>query len=351
MNKKIAIILFNLGGPSDLSEVKGFLFNLFNDKAIITLPNPFRFLLAKYISSKRENYAKEIYKKIGGKSPILEETLLQAGSLKSLIKKYDSNNDYQVFVSMRYSKPSSTDVIKMLSEYLPDEIILLPLYPQFSTTTTESSILDFRENLNKTNIKAKIKTICCYPTEENFISSHVGLIKESYQKAKEFGKTRILFSAHSLPQRIIDKGDSYQWQVELTVKKIIEKLGMDNIDYKICYQSKVGRLKWLGPQTEHEIISASKNNLSLIIVPIAFVSEHSETLVELDIDYKNLALSSGCVCYERVPSLSINNMFIESLANLALKLINQDIKDNQIASCEIKRICPPNFNRCINNLS
>ncbi|MFN7037956.1 MAG: ferrochelatase [Alphaproteobacteria bacterium] len=347
MNKN-AVILFNLGGPDNLDSVESFLFNLFYDKAIINLPNPFRWLIAKIISKRRVETAQEIYKKLGGASPIYGETLKQKNAIEQKLN--SAQNLFKVFICMRYSKPFSDDVIKELEKEDFNQIILLPLYPHFSTTTTESSIKDFASKLKKNNLDIPIKTICCYPKEENFIESHVNLIKKIYNQIENKDRVRILFSAHGLPERIIKAGDPYQWQIEQTCENIVNKLDIDNLDYKICYQSRVGPLKWIGPATDDEIILASKENLNLVIVPIAFVSEHSETLVELDIEYKTLAEEHNAKGYFRVPTLSLEENFIDSLVNLCLKIENLENKNKiNYYSSELKRICPNNFCKCINN--
>lgn len=343
--KKKAVILFNLGGPDNKEAVKPFLFNLFNDKRIISLPNPFRFLLAKLISSKREETAQEIYGFIGGKSPILEETQAQA---QALAKKLESQNDeYKIFIVMRYWKPFAKEIVSDVKNYDPDEIILLPLYPQFSTTTVASSLEDWSKNAKIAGLDKPTRSYCCYFKQSDFINSHVELIKKHYEKALEIGKPKILFSAHGLPQKIVDKGDSYQWQIEQTAKLIIEKLktNYSDIDHIVCYQSKVGPLKWLEPNTEHVIEEYAKSKINMLIVPIAFVSEHSETLVELDIEYKEIADNNNAKGYFRVPTLSIESNFIDSLANLCIK----ETPLNKTVSSEISRICPKSFKECPNN--
>ena len=253
-NDKTAIILYNLGGPDKLSSVKSFLFNLFYDKAIINLPNPIRWIIAKIISTKREKYSQEIYIKIGEKSPILDITKKQAALLENTLNKENSYS-YKTFVSMRYWHPFAKNVIKDVEKFLPDKIILIPLYPQYSITTTKSSIDEFEE-LFKSSFLKKIprKTICCYFKNKNFIKAHVDLIKNSIKNIK--GNFKILFSAHGLPEYVIKSGDPYQWQVEQTVLNILKELG-DDIDHVICYQSKVGRLKWIGPSTEEELMKAA----------------------------------------------------------------------------------------------
>ena len=332
---KKAVILFNLGGPDKLENVEPFLFNLFNDPAIISIPSIFRYPLAKFISKKRASIAKNIYREIGNKSPILELTQDQAKSLENnLLEK----GDYKCFIVMRCWHPRASDVIKKVREYNPEEIILLPLYPQFSASTSGSSINEWNKICEKENYKVKTKTICCYPTENNFIESHISLIKKAL-KILENNNFKLIFSAHGLPENKIKNGDPYQWQVEATVKEIMSKMKNENLDYTISYQSRVGPLKWIGPSTEEVIIKYSKEKRGIVIVPIAFVSEHSETLVELDIEYKKLAKKNGCNFYKRVPALGIEENFIKGLTELVLQ---KQTKGNFVSSV----MCPNKYIKC-----
>lgn len=337
--KKTAVILLNLGGPSSLKEVKPFLFRLFSDKAIIRLPNPLRWLIAKIISIKRENTAKEIYARIGGSSPILSETIMQKNALIEEL----ADENTKIFISMRYSEPSAKSVIKKIKEFEPNQILLLPLYPQFSTTTTDSSIRSIKKELNKSGYKGVVKIVGCYSTNENFIKAHIDLIKKTLKnvKSKEY---RILFSAHSLPEKIIKDGDPYQWQIEQSVNKIVKGLRIKDLDYKITYQSKVTPVKWLEPFTETEVKKAAEERKSLVIVPIAFVSEHSETLVELDIEYKEIA-DEKHIEYHRVPALGTNQHYIKTLAGIIRDFLKP--KKNLVTSDKMSRICPNNFDKCI----
>lgn len=345
--KKIAVVLFNLGGPDSLNAIKPFLFNLFNDQYIITLPSILRFLVAKLISTRREKVAKAIYANTGGKSPILEETLAQKEALKQELIK-NSDITFELFICMRHWHPMTAEVVKNIKNYEPNEIILLPLYPQFSTTTTASSLNEFAKNLSKELIdKIKLKTICCYPLNEGFIDSHVKLIEAKLSDKMDLSNYRMLFSAHGLPEKIVKAGDPYQWQIEQTVFKIINKLQLlpkfKKIDYKVTYQSRVGPLNWLEPNTEDEIKIAGKDNKSLIIVPVAFVSEHVETLVELDIEYKHIADEHN-IDYVRVPTLSTNELFIKSLANMILNFSSRDY--SCLSSSNFSRICPDIYGKC-----
>jgi len=332
---KKAVILFNLGGPDKLENVEPFLFNLFNDPAIISIPSFFRYPLAKFISKRRAPIAKNIYKEIGNKSPILELTQKQAKSLENILSE---KGDFKCFVVMRCWHPRAVEVIKKVKEYNPKEIILLPLYPQFSASTSGSSIQEWNEMCNRENYKIKTKVICCYPTENNFVKSHVLLINEILKTIKE-PNFKLIFSAHGLPENKIKKGDPYQWQVEETVKEIISQINNENLNYILSYQSRVGPLKWIGPSTDDVIVKYSKENMGIVIVPIAFVSEHSETLVELDIEYKKLAEKNGCSFYKRVPALGTETNFIKGLSELVLK---QPTRGDFVSSL----ICPNKYKKC-----
>jgi len=239
---------------------------------------------------------------------------------------------------MRCWHPRASDVIKKVKEYNPDEIILLPLYPQFSASTSGSSINEWNSLCKKENYQVKTKTICCYPTENNFLESHANLIKKTL-KTLENKNFKLLFSAHGLPENKIKKGDPYQWQVEKTVEGIMSKLTNENLDFLISYQSRVGPLKWIGPSTDEVIIKYSKEKKGIVIVPVAFVSEHSETLVELDIEYKRLAEKNGCSFYKRVPALGIEENFIKGLTELVLQ---KDTRSNFISSI----MCPNKYVKC-----
>ncbi len=316
---KTAVILFNLGGPDSPESVKPFLFNLFNDKAIIGAPQPIRFLLAKFISSRRNKKAQGIYAQIGGKSPIVGLTEAQAKALETGL-----GEGYKVFVCMRYWHPMSREVAAKVKEYAPDKIILLPLYPQYSSTTTGSSVKDFLKSFGaegqasccagEHTHKPEIVTVHSYPAEENFIAAHVDLLKDAVEK---YPGARVLFSAHGLPKKVIDAGDPYQKQVEETSAAVAGKLGLK--DWVVCYQSKVGPLEWIGPSTEDEISRTAKDGKDIILTPIAFVSEHSETLVELDIQFKELADELRVKNYIRIPALGTHPLFIKSLAELCRK--------------------------------
>ena len=318
--KKIAVVLYNLGGPCCGSQVQPFLFNLFYDRAIIALPNPFRYLLANLISSRRKEKAQGIYNQLGGGSPILAETYAQSVALENALSGHE-DYQFETFVYMRYAYPFFEDVASNVQKFDPDEIILLPLYPQYSTTTTKSSIDLWKLHESDFGFDTKTKYVYSYETEPNFIKSYAELLRSQLKKAKELGKPIVFFSAHGIPLNRIQKGDPYQKHVEASVAHIIKHFEKDEFDYVICYQSKVGPLKWLTPATEQCILEAAQANRSIVVVPVSFVSEHSETLVELDIQYKDLALENGAKGYFRVPASGIEPSYIECLKQVVLKEI------------------------------
>lgn len=328
---RIAVVLFNLGGPDNQEAVQPFLFNLFNDPAIIGLPNPFRFLLAKLISSRRAPVAKEIYHEMGGGSPLLPLTEAQADALKEALS---AEWDAEVFISMRYWHPRADETVKKVKAFAPERIIALSLYPQYSTTTIASSFRDWQRFAKKQGLNVPTDYICSYPTEPDFIASHAALIRAPYEEAKKQGKARILFSAHGLPEKVIQAGDPYQKQVEETTQAVLKALDFGaEVDYVNCYQSRVGPLKWIGPSTDDEIKRAGAEGVPLVVIPIAFVSEHSETLVELDIEYGKLAKESGVPFYTRVPALGTETHYIRSLANLCKAGLGTKCCGNQWTKC------------------
>lgn len=311
--KKVAVVLFNLGGPDSLKAVKPFLFNLFYDPAIIALKNPLRWLAAKYLSGKRAAVAREIYGKIGGKSPLLELSQDQATALEQTLNE-GPETQFKCFVTMRYWHPFSKDVVKKVRDYNPDQIILLPLYPHYSITTVGSSLIDWDRQAKQAGLTMPFRVIRDYPVAEGFIEAHVSLLEDVLKKIDRPEDYRILYSAHGLPEKIIAAGDPYRQQIERSCRAIQEKLS--HADHVVCFQSRVGPLKWIEPFTDDEIKRAGSEGKSLIIVPISFVSEHSETLVELDMDYKDLADDAGVKDYIRVAAIGCHDRYISALADL-----------------------------------
>ena len=306
---KIAIILFNLGGPDSLDAVQPFLRNLFSDPAIISLPSWLRLPLARFIAQRRGPKARGIYQQIGGGSPILGQTEAQARALEEALS-VGNTHEWRGYVCMRYWHPMTEAVVRSVKRFAPDRIVLLPLYPQFSTTTTASSVKAWNETVN---FKAPTVAIESYPTAPGFIAASVELVKQGLAEAGP-GLKRVLFSAHGLPEKVIRAGDPYQRQVEETAAAIAAQLG--GVDYTVCYQSRVGPLKWIGPPTPSEIERAARDKVGIVLYPLSFVSEHSETLVELDIDYRRLASQAGVPTYVRVPTVGTHPLFIQGLANL-----------------------------------
>ncbi len=304
---KVAIILFNLGGPDSLDAVQPFLRNLFGDPAILRLPSVLRGPLASLLARHRAPKARAIYAKIGGSSPILGQTEAQARALEEALGR---EHEWRGYVCMRYWHPMTASVVRSVERFAPDRIVLLPLYPQFSTTTTASS---FQAWNDAATFKVPTKSIESYPTEPGFIDASVELVKQGLVEAGA-GLKRVLFSAHGLPERIVKAGDPYQAQVEQTARAIAQRI--DGVGWSVCYQSRVGPLKWIGPSTDAEIARAGADKVRVVLYPLSFVSEHSETLVELDIDYRHLAKEAGVPVYVRVPTVGTHPLFIGGLARL-----------------------------------
>ncbi len=363
---RLAVVLFNLGGPDQPASVRPFLFNLFNDPAIIGAPKLIRWILAKIISRRRTSVAQEIYAKIGGKSPLLELTYHQASALEKVLSARIDNDVFNVctvktFVCMRYWHPMSGETAKKLRSYDPEEIVLLPLYPQYSTTTTQSAFLDWQDAAIAAGVEVPVKSICCYPTQPGFIAAQVERLREALEKARVAVKNmnsendmavRVLFSAHGLPEKIVaQRKDPYPDQVKWTARAIIERmkeLGEPIADWRIAYQSRVGPLVWIGPSLEDEITRAGKDGVALVVVPIAFVSEHSETLVELDMEYALVARKKGVKVYVRAPTVGVHKEFIQGLADLVVGARNASAEpspqggEKRICTA-FSRACPARF--------
>jgi ferrochelatase len=336
--KKLAVVLFNLGGPDGLKAVKPFLFNLFRDPAIITLPAVARYPLAALISTTRNRSAQANYAKMGGASPLLPETKAQAAALEAALKGRAVDTQVRCFIAMRYWKPFAGETAREVAAFQPDEIVLLPLYPQYSTTTTASSLQDWLRVYRGPGVS---RTVCCYPTEPGLVEAQARAISKTWQDAGRPKNIRLLFSAHGLPQQVVDAGDPYRAQVEATAAAIAAVLP-DLPDWQVCFQSKVGRLKWLEPSTDDEIRSAGAEGKGVLIAPIAFVSEHVETLVELDDDYAKVARETGCAPYLRAPTPGVTQGFIDGLARSVLEAAG---RSEAIGPCGPWR-CPAGYAKC-----
>ncbi|MGE3623606.1 MAG: ferrochelatase [Bdellovibrionales bacterium] len=334
--KRIAVVLFNLGGPDNMDAVKPFLKNLFSDPAIIRLPALVRLPLARFIASRRHKKAAGIYEKIGGGSPIVALTQDQASALEQ-----EFSGEVKCFVSMRYWHPFAEGTALAVKRYAPDEIVLLPLYPQFSTTTSASSLHVWRQAAQAAGIDAPVRTICCYPEEPGFIAAMEKSIRPIYQRAAARGRPRLLFSAHGLPEKVIRDGDPYQWQCEKTAAALARNLGLAPGDWVLGYQSRVGPLKWIGPSTESEIMRAAADKVPLVIAPIAFVCENSETLYEIDLLYRDLAEASGVPYFDRAPAVGTAPDFIRGLAGLVRQALES--RSNCLSA---GASCSPAFSGC-----
>lgn len=307
-----AIVLMNLGGPDSLDAVEPFLFNLFNDKAIIRLPGLFRVPLARLVARGRTKVAREIYAQLGGGSPLLANTEAQARALEAAL-----GDGHRAFVAMRYWHPTSAEVARAVTEWAPDEIVCLPLYPQFSTTTTASSLAAWRHAAARVGLDQPTRAVCCYPEETGFVEAIAGLIRPVLaEMCDRATPPRLLLTAHGLPKRIVRAGDPYPEQVATTARAVVAALAWPALDWQVCYQSRVGPLEWIGPATDAEIRRAGADRIPLVVAPISFVSEHSETLVELDRDYRRVAEESGVPAYRRVATVGVEPRFINALAGL-----------------------------------
>jgi ferrochelatase len=337
---RIGIVLFNLGGPDSLDSVEPFLRNLFSDPAIISLPAILRLPLARWIARRRGPLARDIYAKIGGRSPIVEETEKQARALEAALSA--KGHEAKAVIAMRAWKPFAPQAAAELLAWKPERIVLLPLYPQFSTTTTASSLADWAKAASASGLTAPQRHVCCYPWDEGFIAAEADLVRQTWARRKPGVDHRLLLSAHGLPKRMISRGDPYQWQVEKTAEAIVEKLGIAGLDWSLCYQSRVGPLEWIGPATDAEVRRAGREGKGIVIAPIAFVSEHSETLVELDTEYAHLAERSGVADYIRVSTVGTHPAFIEGLVDLVMRAVDGEA----VVTCADGRICPKQWRAC-----
>jgi len=308
---KKAILLLNMGGPNNLDEVKVFLKNMFNDKNIISAPTPIRKIISFMIVNSRLKEAQENYKKLGGKSPIVDYT-------KSLADKLQKRSKIDTFFVMRYTPPFSKDVLKNLVNY--DEIYAIPMYPHYSVTTTKSSFEDLFKEAKKLKIDKKIKTINSYYSNAKYNQIIVKKIKEALgdDNPEEFN---LIFSAHGLPQKIIDKGDVYQKQVKLNRFFATKELLKQNIKFNkthLAYQSRLGPIEWIRPYLEDKLKEIK--NKKTVIYPIAFTIDNSETEFELDIEYKEMAKKMGYKDVRVAKCPNDDELFVEFLNDIVEEL-------------------------------
>jgi protoporphyrin/coproporphyrin ferrochelatase len=314
--KKEAVLLLNMGGPNNLEEVEVFLTNMFNDKNILTMKsNLLRKFIATMITFSRTESSQEIYRQLGGKSPIVEHT-------QNLVNKLQNRLGENVIVDfvMRYTPPFAPEVIEKLQKEAIDKIYLIPLYPQYSTTTTKSSLEDFEEYYHKAGGEALLVEIKHYFENKKYNQAILEQIKLSMDGAdyKEFD---IIFSAHGLPQKIVDAGDVYEKHVNRHVnilKEMMQQEGMGFNRVHLAYQSKVGPMKWLDPSLEDKLKEIETKKV--LIFPIAFTIDNSETDFELDVEYREIAEELGFDEYKVAKCLNESDLFVDALIEIYEKM-------------------------------
>jgi len=309
---KTVVLLVSMGGPDSLRAVKPFLFNLFNDPAIIRLPSFLRYPLARLIAGRRTPTAQEIYARMGGRSPLLDNTIQQAQALGEELALLEDG--YHCVVGMSYAPPFIDAAVQSALAHAPDRLVVVPLYPQYSTCTTASVMKAVTQSLSQRSSKLKPEWIEGFATEKGFIEALCENTMEEHHKARRKGPVRLLFSAHGLPLSIVKDGDPYPFYCHQTATAVLDHLGKRDADWVLCFQSRVGPSKWIGPATDEEIIKAAREKKAIVIIPISFVSEHAETIVELDMDYRALAQSNGAVYYGVVKTVAAHPAFIKGLA-------------------------------------
>ena len=319
--KKIGVVLFQLGGPDSLDAIEPFLYNLFSDPDIIDFPfaRIARQPLAKLISTTRAKRVAHHYADIGGKSPILEFTRRQAHALEAELR---AAFDARVVVAMRYWHPFTSEAIAELAAHEPEEIVLLPLYPQYSKTTTGSSLNEWNRRFHANGWNPRMHVVREFYEDAAYLDAVVSAVNQSIGDLENLADLDIVFSAHSVPVAVIEHGDPYQRQIERTVELVWQRGGWPARRH-ICYQSKVGASKWLRPSM-HETIQrlGSASSKHVLVVPISFVSDHVETLHEIDIEHREQARSLGITDYRMMPGLNDSPAFIAALAGLVRERVS-----------------------------
>jgi ferrochelatase len=339
---KTAIVLFNLGGPDRPEAVKPFRINLFSDKAIIRAPIFIRFWLSRLIAASSAKAAAANYELMGGKSPLLELTYRQAKALEA-----ELGNEVKTFIAMRYWHPFAKEAAAQVKAWNPDRILLLPLYPQFSTTTTGSSLTDWHEAAAAAGLVKPTTTLCCYFDDPDYVDAIAALVDRGIAEAKAAlapgVKLRLLFSAHGLPESIVAAGDPYQAQIEANTAAVMARLGGRDVEHLVCYQSRATPQKWIGPSTIEAIEQAGRDQVAVLLVPIAFVSDHIETLVELDIENRELAEHNKVPGYFRAAVPNADPAFIRALAGLSWRAL---ARGPGLCSHKDGRACGPESKDC-----
>jgi ferrochelatase len=314
MSDRTAVLLLQMGGPDTLDAVEPFLLNLFSDRDIIRLGPAFlQPFIARRIARKRAPVVERQYERIGGGSPIRELTEAQARALEARL-----GDGFRCFTAMRYWRPSTVEALAAAKRERITRVIALPLYPHFSRATTGSSINELKRVLGESGVPFEYSHVDCFYDHQLYIGALAERIEEALDMFPDRRAKHILFSAHSLPRSFIDAGDPYLSQVEETVRLVMERF--HGMEFRLAFQSRSGPVKWLEPETGDTIRElASKGCTDLLIVPVSFVSDHIETLYEIDIRYAELARSLGIVNFHRAPSLNTSPAFIECLADLVRK--------------------------------
>lgn len=322
-NKKIAVVLLQFGGPDSLDAVEPFLFNLFSDPDIIQVPfgTLLQKPLASYIAKNRAPSVSEKYAEIGGKSPIIEMTNIQRQKLQDALDKKYGEGVVSVFVAMRYWKPFISEVISELQAQGITKVVLLPLYAQYSKTNVASSYNEWDRILHNTNIYFEERRIRSYHLNPTYLTSINEKINQALEKFTSKKDVYILFSAHGIPIDLVFEGDPYPIHIRETMEAVMDIRGKD-LPYSLSYQSKIGPKQWLTPSTEETIKTFGAAGMKkLLIVPIAFVSDHIETIHELDIELREEAVEVGIEEYIVMEGLNDSPLFIQTLTDLAVKEI------------------------------
>ncbi|MGA9408530.1 MAG: ferrochelatase [Bacteroidota bacterium] len=320
--KKTAVVLFQLGGPDSLEAVEPFFYNLFCDPDIIDLPGAFLFrkTLAKIISSRRAPKVRQLYKNIGGASPILPQTQMQAMSLQESLKR--SGVIAGVYIAMRYWHPMTKETVEKIQKENVEEVVLLPLYPHYSKVTTGSSAHEWNNTVN--NMSANhfsTKLIKSYYDHPMYIAALVENINRSLDRVPQDERKHVhlLFSAHGTPVKLVNDGDPYSNHIRITYERVIES-GNFGLPHHLCFQSKVGPQRWLEPSLIQTIDSLAAQRVShIIVVPIAFVTDHIETLSEIGIEGRDQAYRLGIKYFDVMPALIANEKFISCLTDLVIQ--------------------------------
>jgi protoporphyrin/coproporphyrin ferrochelatase len=322
--RRIGVVLFQLGGPDNLEAIEPFLFNLFSDPEIIDFPfaRIGRKPLARLISSTRARKVEHHYAVIGGGSPLRRFTEQQALSLQR--KLTECGLDAHCFVAMRYWHPFTDEAIEQLRRAECDEVVLLPLYPQYSSTTTGSSLNEWRRKFHHSLPE---RTVDAFYRNTTYLAALAEKVDEALTRFPLRGQAHLVFSAHSVPISVIEKGDPYQSQIKETVRLLMQ-LGEWPNPHHICYQSKVGASRWLQPSLHRTLKDLSSAKVrEICVVPISFVSDHVETLGEIDHEARQEAVSLGIEQFEMTEGLNNSPKFIAALAELVGSAIGVDLKD------------------------